>query len=210
VVAAALAASVIVPAIPILVGALAIVAAGVHAWSADLRPFVQLLLRVPVTSPQRRHARLALVAGAGVLLIAVGAVGATVRGQVRSRWEQREGLRASAEESVADRLERVRVHLASGDVESAELVLLDADTIAGLDAERREEVAALLERVQRSGDAAAILDVLTNLTQREFDAFERGGPVPTALEFPERALTAQAVHLALDQIDEAQRVRALR
>ena len=56
----------------------------------------------------------------------------------------------------------------------------------------------------------AILDILIQLPQEEFEAFQQGTSVPKDLAFGERALTFRAVELALAQLDEARQIRARR
>lgn len=199
-----------VPAVPIFLGVLMIAALVLHAASRELRPFVDRVLRMPVARASTRHARLTLVGGAGVLLIISGAIGATTRGHLRSAWEQREGRREFVGQGVREHMQRANDLLAVGDVEGAELALLDAEAIADSDSERREEINALLERVHRSGDTDAILDVLTKLPQKEFETFQAGTSIPKDLEFGERALTRRAVELAVTQIEAARRLRATR
>lgn len=200
--------SVLLPAVSIVLGVCLVFAVALHAWSPELRPYVDRLLRVPVARASTRHKRLTLAAGAGALLILSGAVGATVRGRLRSEWEQAGRQREVAEENVAELLTRARDFLDVGNVDGAELVLLDADAVIATGSGQRAEVDDLLERVRRSGDSEAILDILTRLPQDEFESFKAGESVPEALEFPERALTSRAVELALAQLDEAQQARA--
>jgi len=202
--------SAFLPALAIFLGVLLILAVALHAWAPDLRPYVQSLLRMPVVSPSMRRARLTLLAGAGVLLVASGAAGATIRGQMVSQWEQRERRIEVAEEGVGELLERARSLIAAGEVESAEFLLLDADAAAAVDGVKQDEVDDLLDRVHRSGNSQAILELLTDLSQKEFQAFEQGASVPAALEFGEPALTARAVELALAQLERARQIRANR
>lgn len=198
------------PAVPIILGVLLLVAAALHAWSADLRPYVQLLLRVPVARASKRHARLLLAAGAGLILMLCGAVGATTRGHLRTEREQRVKAREAGEQVVIELLERARDHLATGNIVGAELALTEADEIVDAGPEKQAEVDELLERVRRSGDSRAIRDILIQLPQEEFEAFEQGASVPKALEFPEQTLTIQAVDLALAELARAQQARARR
>jgi hypothetical protein len=202
--------SAVVPVIPIVLGVLLIVAVAIHVGLPELQPFVDPVLRVPVGRARKRHARLLLMAGGGVLLVASGSVGATVRGELRSRWELRDGQRDLVEGHATELLERARHLLSAGDVDGAELVLLDADAIVGVDPDKKEEIDLLLERVRRSGDSKAILDILTRLPQQDFEAFRTGASVPDAFEFGDKALTYRAVEVARAQIDEAQEVRARR
>jgi hypothetical protein len=207
--ALALLCSVVFPALPIFFGALLICAVGLHAFSPDVRPYVQLLLRVPTATGFRARARLLLLAGAGVLLVVCGSAAANLRGHLRGRWAHGERRREAAEESVTGVLSRARALISAGNVEGAELVLMDADAIPDVDAGRQREVDELLERVRRSRDSRAILDILVRLPQAEFDALEKGGAVPAALDLGERALTYRAVEIALQQLEEARRLRAL-
>jgi hypothetical protein len=209
-VALALACSLLLPAVPMVGGVFLVVAVALHAWSADLRPFVQPLLRVPVAKASVRHGRLLLLAGAGALLVASGAAGASMRGHLRAEREQREGRREAGEKGALDLMERVQGSLAAGDVDGAELALLDAGTLVDADSEWRAEVDELLERVRRSGDRKAILDLLVRLPRAEFESFEQGGSVPQALDFGDRALNRRALGLAFDQLAEARRLRARR
>lgn len=210
IVALTLLGAVVLPVVPIVLGVFLIGAVALHAWSPDLRPIVQPLLRVPVAGAGKRHARLLVAASVGVLLVLSGSVGATMRGRLRSEWEQREGELVAAEATAIEILARARHKLSAGDVEGAELELMEADAIVAIDSERQAEVSDLLERVLRSGDADAILDILTGLSPAEFEALQHGGSVPAALQFPERALTYRAVDLALALLDEARHRRARR
>ena len=199
---------VLLPAIPIVLGVLLVVAVAVHAWWPDVRPYAATILRVPVARPGRQYAHLALVAGAGVLLVAAGAAGATLRGRISSEWAQRSRQTEATAARVDGILARARQRIGSGDVPGAELALFEVDTIDDIDARRRDEVDELRGRVQRSGDARAILDILVALSADDFAALEDGTAVPEAFELGERALTYRAVSLALDQLDTARRERA--
>lgn len=203
-------ACVVLPAAPILVGALLVAAAALHALLPEMRPYVQPLLRVPVGRASKRHGRLLLAAGVGVLLLVCGSMGATLRGHLRSRWEQNEQQRLATEANLSDLLDRARNRLVAWDIDGAQLALLDAGAIPADDSELREELDALSDRLHRSGDRDAILGVLTRLPQSDFEAFASGAAVPAELEFPERVLAARAVNLALEQLDEARRMRAAR
>jgi hypothetical protein len=205
--AAALVCSVVMPVVAIFLGVFLIAAAALHAWSFSLRPYLQPILRVPVARPHQRRRRLLVAGGAGALLVLSGSVGATLRGQLRSQWEQRATRLEDGDKRAAELLERARFELSVGNIEGAELVLLDAEAIAPLDEARRAEVDELLEKVRLARDPRAILRVLTELPQEEFEAFERGESVPEALVFPERALTLRAVDIGLGEIDEARRRR---
>lgn len=200
--------SALLPGVPILIGMLLLLAVALHVWTPELQPYLQPILRVPVAAAARRRARLALVGGVGALLVVSGAVGATARGHLRSRWDQDERRRETAEQDAQRLMARVQEHLAGGDVLSAELALMDAERIADMEPERRAEFDALLERVRRSGDAPAILALLVALPQEAFEAFESSRRVPPQFEYPERALTMRVVAIALEQLPEARRRRA--
>jgi len=90
--------SVLVPGVPIVLGMLVIVATAVYAGLPVLRPWLEPVLRVPVALARKRQGRLLLVAGCGLLLVLSGFVGAKVRGNWRSRSEQREVLRDISEQ----------------------------------------------------------------------------------------------------------------
>ena len=199
----------LLPGLLILLGVGVVALVGLSLWH-PLQGRLQQLLRVPVARAGERHARLALIAGAGLLLVVSGAMGATARGLVRSKWELRQGRRAAAEDGVAGLLARARSELAQGDVAGAEFVLMNAEGFEVLDDKARDQLDELLGRVRRSGDRGAILEILTELPESEFDALRRGSAVPEALEFGERALNLQALELAMAQLDQAQLLRARR
>jgi len=198
----------LLPGLPILIGMLLILAVALHTWTPDLQPWLQPILRVPVAAAATRRARLVLIAVVGGLLVVSGAVGATTRGHLRSRWEQDGRRREVAEQDATRLMARVEDYLAGGDVLSAELALMEADRITDLDPARRAEFTAMLERVRSSGDAAAILAVLVGLPQEAFAGFETSQRVPPQFEYPERALTMRAVAIALEQLPEARKRRA--
>lgn len=198
----------LLPGVPILIGVLLMLAVALHTWTPDLQPYLQPILRVPVAAAATRRARLLLIAAVGGLLVVSGAVGATTRGHLRSRWEQDDRRREVAEQDAERLMARVQDHLAGGDVLSAELALMDSERIADMDPERREQFAALLERVRASGDGRAILAVLVGLPKSAFEAFETSQHVPPQFEYPERALTMRVVAIALEQLPEARRLRA--
>jgi len=197
----------ILPLIPILAGVLLVITVALCAWSPELQPYLEPLLRIPVAEPAKRRARLLLAAGVGVLLVVAGSTGATLRGTWRSKWQQHKERIVSAEDDVAALVERAREHLAAGDLGSAEIALLDAALVA-TDSDTQEEVEDLLMRVRRSGDSQVILDILTGLSPAELEALEEGSAVPDALDFGEQALTYRAVEIALAHLGEAQRMRA--
>lgn len=195
------------PGVPILVGMLLMLAVALHTWTPDLQPWLQPILRVPVAAAATRRARLVTIAALGGLLVFTGAVGATTRGHLRSRWEQGGRRRDVAEQEAARLMQRVQDHLAGGDVPSAELALMEADRIHDLPPELREEFTELLGRVRSAGDAQAILAALVGLPQEAFEAFETSQRLPPQLDYPERALTMRAVAIALEQLPEARRRR---
>ncbi len=198
---------VFLPWIPILLGVLLLAAVGGHFASPDVRRFVQPLLGMPVAGPGRRGVQLFLAASLGVLLLASGSMGASIRGQLRGSWQRRELLRAADEEQRVLVWDRVEEHLATGNVESARFALLEAEKL-DLDPELRSQLADLLERLRLCNEPATILDLLLHLSEEDFDAVRTGAYVPQALEFGEPALTRRAVGLALAQFDEAERLRA--
>lgn len=149
----ALLCSVVLPVIPIFVGVFLVLGVGLHVGLPELRPYLDTLLRVPVGRPATRRTRLVVEASAGVLLVLIGSASATFRGQLRSEWRQDQEQRAHVDEQVSGLLARARSQLSSGAVGAAELTLLEADAIIGIDAESRAQVDDLLERVRRSGIA---------------------------------------------------------
>jgi hypothetical protein len=200
--------SVLLPAVPIFVGVFLVLAVALHAWSPELRPYVDTILRVPIGRPSMRRARLLTLAGAGGLLILVGSVSARFVGQLRTEWELEQGQREFAEEYAIELLARARSHLSKGDLEGAELALMGADATVILDAEWQAELDGLLELVRHSNDPEGILSILIGLPQAEFEDFAKGASVPEALEFGEHALTKRAVELARIQLPEARRARS--
>jgi len=202
--------SALLPGVPIVLGVFLMLAAVLHAWSPELQPLLQPLLRVPVADVATRRTHLLLVGAAGLVLLLSGAVGARTRGHLRSAWQQGHERRAVAEQDGSALLERAREYLTFNDVQNAELALMDAAALADLGGDCREEVEDLLARVRRSGDAPAILDAIVHLSNKDFEALESSRQVPEALEYPERALTLRAVEIALAQLDEARRLRASR
>lgn len=205
--AAIVACCLVMPALLVFLGVLLVVAVALHAMSRSLQPIVQPILRVPVGRPGKRRLHLLLVAGAGLLFIVSGSIGAKVRSQYRSASAQHERQREAAEGRVNKLLETARQHLSDGDVEGAEFALLQSGSIGDVDADLQERVDDLLGRIRRSGDPQAILDVLVRLPQEEFDAFASGASVPEDLEFGERALDARAVEIAMGQLDQARGMR---
>lgn len=200
--------SAFVPGVPILVGVLLVIAVALHVWTPELQPFLQPILRVPVATAGRRRARLLLVAAVGGLLVVSGAVGATTRGHLRGRWDQDQRRREIAEQDATRLMQRIEEHLAGGDVQAAELALMEVERIVGIDDGRRAEFDKLHGRMRRAGDARAILEVLVGLPSEAFAAFETNRRVPAEFEFPERALTMRAVEIALAQLEDARRLRA--
>lgn len=198
----------LLPVVPMVLGMGLLVAVALYAVLPDLLPVTHQLLQVPIGQRGLLRTRVAIVASAGLILVAVGAVGATVRGRLRTRWEQHVQRQELAEKGVSGLLEQARALVAKGDVDGAQFVLLDADKIEGLDTWMREDVEALLGRIQRSGDAPVILQILLRLDDEAFEALATGRTVPAELEFPEPALTLRAVSVAMDQLDDARRARA--
>ena len=201
---AVVAAAVLLPAILMVTGAFLVIAVGIHVWAPALRPYSDLILRVPVARARRRHTHLAVAAGAGVLLVAAGAGSATLRGQFLSERAQLERDQEAAAEKVDELFVDARQRLDSGDAGGAEFVLMNAE---GVDTERRSEVDELLDRMRRSADSAVILEILVELDAEDFAAMEDGSAVPEALDFGEPALTYRAVELAITQLDEARHKR---
>jgi hypothetical protein len=199
---------IVVPWLPFFGGVFLILAVALHVWAPALRPFVEPFVRVPVARAAERRARLLRVAGVGVLLVASGVLGASIRGRLDSRSEQREGRQEFDEKRLSELLERAQSHLTAGDVAEAEFVLLQAEAIDAADSGTKEEIDELLERVRRSGDREAILAIVIGLPKQEFEALESGASVPQALEFGDHALTLQAVGLARAQLDQARQARA--
>ena len=195
------------PIVPILVGTLAVVAAGLFAWVPELRSYLQPLVRVPVASRGTRRAWLAAYAIAGAFLVVVGSFGATTRSQVKSGWEAERRRQESAEADAQRMLDRAQDELRQGSVGHAELTLMDALELQHTPPQLRAEIEALYERVHRSGDAEYVLEVLISLTSAEFEAFAASQTVPAALEFPERVLTLRAVAIASDQLARARSLR---
>ena len=197
----------LVPALLLVAGVFLVIATGIHAGSPALRPYADLILRVPVARPRRRHAHLAVAAGAGALLIVAGAGGATLRGRFMSEYAQEERSQEVAAANVDELLALARQRLADGNPGGAEFLLMNAE---GVDTERQGEVDELLGRMRRSSDSALILGILLELDAEDFAAMENGSAVPDALDFGEHALTYQAVELALMQLDEARYERSSR
>jgi hypothetical protein len=206
VLATALLGCIVLPVVPIFVGVFLIVVAALYGFSAELRPYVQPALRTLLGGTGT--GALLLTAGIGGVLVVSGSMGATLRGQWRNEWVQRDKRNEFADASVTALLERAKSHLSKGDVRGAEFALLGVDAIVDVAPEKRREVDELLERIHRSGDGIAILELLIELPQEEFEAFETGAAVPEALEFEERALSYRAVEVARMKLDEARRARA--
>lgn len=204
---AALVCSALVPGLPILVGLLLVLAVALHVWTPDLQPWLQPILQVPVAKAATRRAHLFLIAFGGVALVVCGGMGAAVRGHLRGSWEQGERRRAVAEQDAQRLMQRVQGHLDGGDLQSAELALMEVERLGEIEPQRRAEFDGLLERVRRCGDAPAILAQLVALPKAEFAAFETSQSVPPALDFPEPVLTKRAVAVALEQLDEARKRR---
>jgi len=210
VVTLAVVASLVIPLVVVFLGVLVVALVALDTVVPGVVPGLRTLFRVPVAPRSRRRARLMIAGGIGVLLVACGSAGARISGQFRTEWRLRERQHSTAEQQVTACLTEARQHLAGNEPELAELSLMDAGAVAGIDPERRAEVDELLARIRRSGDAKAIREVLVHLPPDAFEAFARGDSVPDALEFPERALTFRAVELARAQLDEVRAARAPR
>ena len=65
-------------------------------------------------------------------------------------------------------------------------------------------------RLEERARLQSWLDILVALPQEEFDAFENGSSVPQSLEFGHRGLTLQAVTIAREKLEAAQRARTRR
>lgn len=205
-----LAASAAFPLAVVLLGVLLVALVGIDTTAPGSVPGLRALFRVPVAPASKRRARLLLAAGVGVLLVACGTAGAKFSGQLRTEWRLRSSQRLATERQVTEHLDRTREHLAAGEVELAELTLMDMLRIPAIGREGQREVDGLLDRIRRSGDSEAIRKVLLHLPPAEFETFVRGESVPKALEFQERALTYRAVALARTQIEEVQATRTRR
>jgi hypothetical protein len=199
--ALALLGCVTLPVVPIFLGVFLVVAAGLFG-SSSFRPVLRPVLRVLVGGASAGRA--ILLALVGVVLVASGSMGATLRGHWRSEWTQRQ----ERPDLGDDILERAGQALSRTDIEGAEFVLMEADRIDGIDPATRREIEGLLERIHRCGDAQVALEVLTGLAPEEFEAFEQGASVPPALQYEERALTYRSVQVARSQVEQARRLRA--
>jgi len=197
-----------VPGMSIVLGALLILTVALLACLPDLRSCLETRVAEKAARSVILRARLPLAAVAGVVLIVSGSVGSSVRGTLRSRWSQRAQQREIAQRGATDLLERAKEHLSAGNVQLAELVLLEANATGLMDRAMRQEIEGLLERVRRSGDPEVIFDLLIHLPQEEFEALEERVAVPQVLQFQERALTRRAVQIAFAQIEDAKRTRA--
>jgi hypothetical protein len=202
------AASVTVPLAVVFLGVLLVALVALDSSVPGLVPGLRPLLRVPVAPVFQRRMRLVLAGGFGVLLVVCGTAGAKLSSQVRTEWRLDQSQRLAAETQVIGLLEQAREHLSAGEVELAELTLMDARGVSAIEPQRQREIDELLERVRRSGDSAAILKILLALPAEEFEAFARGESVPPALELGERTLTYRAVELARSQIEAARAQRA--
>jgi hypothetical protein len=197
----------LLPIVPILLGVFLLGAVAVHAWAPELRPYVEPFVRVPIDRPGKRATHLLLVAGAGVLLVMLGSVSASIRGSWSAKWEVHQELRATTDDSVTRLLDRAEALLAASNVAGAELALVDARSMASLDPRQKGRIDDLLGRIRRSGDSEVIGKIVAGLTRTELAALQSGTAVPEALEFGERALTYRAVELALALL-EAERTRS--
>jgi hypothetical protein len=202
-----LAASAFFPLFVVFVGVVLVALVALDSAIPHVIPGLRTLFRVPLVPASARRARLIFAGSLGVVLVAIGALGAKMSGEVRTEWKLRQSQHRIADEQLDEHLARARSHLDAGEVELAELTLMDAQRISPVDARRQRELDGLLERIRRSGDADTIRAILQQLPPDELDAFERGESVPEALEFPERALTYRAVQLARAQTEQARETR---
>lgn len=202
-----LAIGILAPVVPILVGTLAALAAGLYAWVPELRTLLQPVVRVPVAARATRHAWLATYAIAGIFLVVVGSFGATTRSQVKSEWEAERRRTESAAADAKRMYERALEELQRGQVGGAELTLMEARELEHAPRELANQIEELYDRVHRSGNAEHVLEVLVALPPAEFDAFAGSDTVPAALEFPERVLTLRAVGLGRGQLERARSLR---
>lgn len=147
-VALALLFSALLPAVPIMLGVLLVVAVALHVALPDLRPYLDPVLRVPVGRPRMRHGRLALAACAGVLLVAGGSVGATLGTEARVERERRRREQEQTEGQLEALLRDARDHLAAGNVGRAELALMDAAELGSGTSEQQREVERLLAALE--------------------------------------------------------------
>src|SRR5688572_2785781 len=192
----------------VLIGVLLVALVAVDAGVPGLVPGLRDLFRVPVAPASKRRARLLLAGGIGVVFIVCGTAGARLSVPLRTEWKLRESQRQITEKQATEQLESARKHLAANEVELAEFTLMNASGIAGIAPQQRAEIDELLERIRRSGDASAIMDLLLRLPPAEFEALARGESVPKGLEFNERALTYRAVGIARARIEQARAARA--
>ena len=196
-VGAAVFVTLILPLVPILLGVILIALVALHAGSPELRPYVQPFLGLPVGAPRKRHTRMALIAGAGVLLVLLGSTTAALRGNWRGTREQRAEQRTATEDRVTTLYGRAEELLAKGDVAGAKLALIDARSVENADEDDTERIDALLERIERSGDTKTIAAIVARLSEKEVAALKTGASVPEDLDFGAKALTYRAVELAL-------------
>lgn len=203
--------SAFLPALPIFLGVLLLVGVGLHVWVPDLRDPFETFLGAPLAQIARvpgGRRGLALTVSAGLVLILGGSVGATLGGHLRSERGHRERERAVEEERWDELVERARGQLAAGEIDAAELTLLELDARVAPPGADRDEVDRLLERVSRSGDPDTILALLRGLAPDELRALEEGSSVPLSLDFGDPALNRRALRLALVLMDEARAQRA--
>jgi hypothetical protein len=202
-----LAASAFLPLFVVFLGVVLVALVSLDAAIPGVVPGLRTLFRVPLVPAHARRARLIFAGCMGVVLVGCGTLGAKLSGQLRTEWRLRQSQHEIADQQLAEYLERARAHLEAGEVELAELTLMDAQRVSPIAPGRQRELDELLERIRRSGDPDAIRAILQRLPPDELDAFERGESVPEALEFPERALTYRAVQLARAQTVKARETR---
>lgn len=195
--------SVLLPYPAVLVGVTLLVLPVLYYGAPPFQPYVEGLLGAPIEPPGRRRVRMVLVAATGVLVIAAGSFGASMRARRMTETEQIASLRSDAEENLADILKRAQAHLEKGDVDSAALVLMSSEAIPYVESELRVEVDDLARRVYRCNDEEFVLGVLRSLSQDQLVALEAGSHVPEPLRFDHPALDRRALELAhalLDQV----------
>ena len=198
---------VLLPIVPIALGLLLIVATTLHWQCPTLRPYLDSILLVPVAVPAKRRTHLTYLAVAGSLLIVVGAAGATATRSWRGEWKQRAKQRASTDTSVITLIERAQDRLAAGNIEGAELTLLDARAMSSLEPWRTGDIEELLRSIRYARDEEMIFDTLLRLSNEELEGLRAGTLVPEALDLGEPALTGCAVRTALELLEEVDRAR---
>lgn len=198
--------SVLLPFPAILIGVAILVIPVLYYWTPPLQPWLEGLLRAPIEAPGRRRGRMALVAVAGVLVIAGGSFGATRRARRVTETDLIASLRSDAEENLTEILQRAHGYLEQGQLEDAALVLMNADAVPYVETELRLEVVDLAGRIQRCNDAEFVLAVLRDLSREQLFALEAGTEVPGALQFDHPTLDERALELARALLDQVRAV----